>query len=184
MVGKGRLPNRSIANSVREDKIQALYTAHHGALVRYADGFLGDASRAEDVVQEAYIRFWGVAKDRFLEQPLAYLYRIVHNLALDGCRKTQRERSVLSEGRPGARLAEAVDADPSPESVVLYKDNLDIVMKAIEELPERTRIALEMHRFGGHKLKDIAAVLDISVPLAHKLVADGVEHCKKRLGWP
>ena len=172
--------------SVPEDKIQALYAAHHGALVRYAAGILGDSSRAEDVVQEAYIRFWSAAKDQLLEQPLAYLYRIVHNLAIDGCRKTQRERSVLTEDRAdaGAGLAEAAGDDPTPENILLHTDSLDGVMKAIEELPERTRIALEMHRFGGHKLKDIASVLGISATLAHKLVADGVEHCKKRLGWP
>ena len=57
-------------------------------------------------------------------------------------------------------------------------------MEAIAELPERTRIALEMHRFGGCKLKEIAAALGISIPLAHILVAEGVQHCKRRLGWP
>ena len=57
-------------------------------------------------------------------------------------------------------------------------------MEALAELPERTRIAFEMHRFGDAKIKEIAAVLNISLPLAYRLVADAVQHCKERLGWP
>jgi DNA-directed RNA polymerase specialized sigma24 family protein len=54
-------------------------------------------------------------------------------------------------------------------------------MAAIAELPERTQIALEMHRFGGCKLREIADHLGISVTLAHSLVAEGIEHCRRRL---
>ena len=39
------------------------------------------------------------------------------------------------------------------------------------ELPERTRVALEMHRFGGFKLREIAAHLGISVTVTHELIA-------------
>jgi RNA polymerase sigma-70 factor (ECF subfamily) len=73
---------------------------------------------------------------------------------------------------------------PDPEAIALYNDQFARVKDALSELPERTRIACEMHRFGGAKLREIAAFLDISVPLAHKLVAEGVEHCKERLEWP
>ena len=78
--------------------------------------------------------------------------------------------------RPGRTLR------PCPECSALYKDELKLVLEAMAELPERTRIALEMHRFGGCTLKEIAAALEISVTLAHILVADGVQHCKRRLG--
>ena len=49
------------------------------------------------------------------------------------------------------------------------------------ELPERTRIALELHRFGECTFKEIAAHLGISVGLAHALVIQGLEHCRARL---
>lgn len=157
---------------------------HRGALVDYASGIVGDRASGEDVVQEAWLRFDAAADGRFLDHPLSYLYRVVRNLALDGRRRTQREAMVVT----GHDLDEAAeispDEQPTQETVALYKDEFDLVMAAIAELPERTRTALEMHRFGGAKLKEIAAVLGISVPLAHVLVADGVRHCKKRLGWP
>jgi RNA polymerase sigma-70 factor (ECF subfamily) len=54
-------------------------------------------------------------------------------------------------------------------------------MDALAELPERTRIAVEMHRFGGCTLKEIAEHFGISVSMAQVLVTDGVRHCQSRL---
>lgn len=165
-----------------DSEIEPLYAAHQGALVRYALGILGDSARAEDVVQEAYIRFWNAARDRLVEEPVAYLYRIVRNLALDTYRQGQRERTAMTKTDQLAGLDPTADTSPTPEHAIQYRDDLDRVTTALAELPERTRIALEMHRLGGCKLREIAAALGISTSLAHKLVADGVEHCKRRLG--
>ena len=52
---------------------------------------------------------------------------------------------------------------------------------AMAELPERTRIALEMHRLGGCKLREIAERLGISESMAHVLVKDGIKHCQRRM---
>ncbi len=52
---------------------------------------------------------------------------------------------------------------------------------AFAELPERVRIAVEMHRFGGARLREIAAELGVSVTVAHELVVTGVAHCRSRL---
>ena len=54
-------------------------------------------------------------------------------------------------------------------------------LSLMAELPTRTRIALEMHRFGGSTLRDIADHLGISIGSAHRLVVDGLEHCRERL---
>lgn len=72
--------------------------------------------------------------------------------------------------------ASCPDAGPSPEAVVLHRDDYARVAAAMAELPERTRIALEMHRFGGAKLREIAAFLGISLPLAEHLASAWVDH--------
>jgi RNA polymerase sigma-70 factor (ECF subfamily) len=45
-------------------------------------------------------------------------------------------------------------------------------------------MALEMHRFGGCRLKEIADRLGVSVTTAHTLVAEGIAHCRRRLKRP
>jgi RNA polymerase sigma-70 factor (ECF subfamily) len=169
---------------MRQGSALGLFMENRAALVDYASGLTGNRAQAEDVVQEAWLRFDEASERRFLDDPLAYLYRIVRNLALDGRRRMRRESRVVATVGVDTVAELSADARPSPETVLLYKDEYALVMEAIAELPERTRIAVEMHRFGGRKLREIAATLGISVAMAHVLVSEGIQHCKKRLGWP
>jgi RNA polymerase sigma-70 factor (ECF subfamily) len=157
-----------------------LFVEHRRSLIDYATRIVGSRAHAEDVVQEAWMRFDEVSRHRLLDEPLGYLYRIVRNLALDGRRSQAREERYLVRGAD--LQAEGVAEDlPSPEAQAADRGDLRAVQAALLELPERTRIALEMHRFGGATLSDIADFLDISVGLAHALVHDGLEHCRARL---
>lgn len=85
------------------------------------------------------------------------------------------------------RTADGIDYEslaedrPRQDKIIEDRDDLRIVIDAMAELPDRTRLALEMHRFDGMKLKEIAAELGISVALAHSLVYEGINHCRKRL---
>jgi len=158
----------------------ALFVEHRRSLIDYATGIVGSRAHAEDVVQEAWLRFDEVSRQRLLDEPLSYLYRIVRNLALDGRRSLVREERYLVRG-VDLQAEGVVEDRPSPEAEAVARGDLQLVRAAMLELPERTRIALEMHRFGGATLKDIAHFLDISIGLAHALVNDGLEHCRTRL---
>jgi RNA polymerase sigma-70 factor (ECF subfamily) len=162
------------------DKHLTLYLAHRQKLVHYASGIVADPGRAEDVVQEAYLRFSTAADERVLQQPVGFLYRIVRNLAFDLRRRRLLEDKTL-ELQDEAGLAGIVDSAPSPEDAAIRQQEFVRVVTAMEALPERTRIALEMHRFGGFTLKQIAERLGISVSLAHVLVAEGVKQCQRAL---
>lgn len=164
--------------SVKSDKAKLdLFIAHRSALIDYAKPILGCRARAEDVVQEAYLRFDGVPSGRTLDEPVGFLFRIVRNLALDLSRRLGRE------GRLHIQVeSEDIAADrPSPEAEALHRDQLQAVLQALDELPERTRIAVRMHRLDGCTLTQIAGHLGISVGLAHALVTDGIDHCRRRL---
>jgi RNA polymerase sigma factor (sigma-70 family) len=160
----------------------SVFTKHRHSLVDYAASIVGSRAHAEDLVQEAWLRFDEVSRQRFLGEPLAYLYRIVRNLALDGRRSGLRETRLLAS-QPAAVAVVSSSFTPTPERVALYKDELRLLHAALAELPKRTRVAFEMHRLGGCKLREIADHLGISIPLAQRLVADGLDHCRTRLGW-
>lgn len=168
--------------SLERDTALRLYVAHRRALIGYARTITGSQAHAEDLVQEAWVRFDEAMKGRFLDNAPAFLYRIVRNLALDGRRRDFREKRLFGTSLNEDAAHQQPDATPSPEAALLSKENYTQVMAAMAELPERTRIALEMHRIGGATLREIAEFLNISVSLAHILVIDGVEHCKHRLG--
>nr|WP_269807513.1 sigma factor [Pseudomonas sp. NMI795_08] len=67
--------------------------AHRPALVDYATPIVGCRARAEDVVQEAWLRFSRQPGDADIRHPASYLYRIVRNLALDQTRRTATEKA-------------------------------------------------------------------------------------------
>lgn len=156
-----------------------VFIEHRSALVNYANAIVGDFGRAEDVVQEAFLRFRSVSSGRLLDEPVGYLYRIVRNLALD-----LKRRLALESRHVGGSLdavAETAAGAGAGEAAMIAREELRRVAEALAELPERTRIALEMHRFGGFKLREIADHLGISVSMAQVLVVEGVKHCESRL---
>lgn len=157
----------------------ALYSAHRHALTSYANGIVGDHARAEDVVQEAWLRFVSAMSKGSLDEPVGYLYRIVRNLSVDCRRRMARERVVESEDLSQAESLP--DGLASPEIQASAREDLRRLVEVMEELPERTRIAIEMRRIDGCKLKEIAARLGVSVPAAYQIVAEGLAHCNRRL---
>lgn len=157
-----------------------IYLRHRAALVDYATPILGERSRAEDVVQEAYIRLRNSPSIGLLDDPRGYLYRIVRNLAFDARRRLSLEQRYSPPDGEEAVLAVPDDA-PSIETDLIARQELASVLEAFTELPERTRIAMEMHRFGGCKLREIATHLGVSQSLAHKLVVQGTMHLQRRM---
>lgn len=160
-----------------EDPNLRIFVAHRAELVSYAAAILGDRARAEDLVQDAYIRIMQ-SGERELTEPLRYWRRTIRNLAIDVLRGRMVEGRHMSALETFATAAEDV---PSQEDALAHKAELRIVLDALAELPERSRRALEMHRFEGLKLKDIAQRLGISIGLAHTLVHDALDHCRRRL---
>ena len=163
-----------------DDKLQ-LYLAHRLALVDYATPIVGCRARAEDVVQEAWLRFSRQKSEADIRHPASYLYRIVRNLAVDQTRRITTERTQPDSDE---LLAGLPAFDASPEQAVSQQDELSAISRALEELPSRTRTAFEMHRLGGHTLQQVAEHLNVSVSLVHQLVRDALSHCLARLEDP
>ncbi len=162
-----------------ESEILTLYTTHQRMLVNYAYSIVNDSARAEDIAQDAYMRFCSAMADEWRDNPVGYLYRIVRNLALDCRRRTLFERGLFSG--TDDEIAVVPCEAPNPEGQAIQQNEMDCLLAALNELPERTRIAIEMHRFGGYKLREIALHLNVSVSMAQYLIKEGIKHCQHRL---
>jgi RNA polymerase sigma factor (sigma-70 family) len=161
------------------DSTLALYIEHREQLLSYANRIVRDRASAEDVVQEAWLRFsTRSGQDEQITQPLAYLYTIVRNLALNWTNRAARHGPVpLPEP-----AMESVPADePSAERVLYYRDELRLLQEAIAELPERTQTAFYLYRIDGWTLQQVADRLGVSVVRAHQLVKEAGLHAARRL---
>ncbi|MBA5868513.1 MAG: sigma-70 family RNA polymerase sigma factor [Nitrospira sp. CR2.1] len=155
-----------------------LYLSHRGELINYAAGIVGCRTMAEDVVQEAYLRFHRPADRPDVATPVGYLFRIVRNLAVDWSRRLTLERRHIDVCETPPAVAES---RPSPEEEVASRQELQLVMDALAELPERTRLALELHRFGGFTMEQIGTRLNLSATSAHNLIHQALAHCQSRV---
>ena len=159
------------------------FLKHRDALVAYATPLVGDRMRAEDVVQEAWLRFSAATRKnggnaRPITYPVAYLYRIVRNLAIDFAGRLNAEAwHPSSDAVLSAVPANTVD----PEQQAVYRDQLQAVAAALDELPERTRRAFDLHRFDEKTYTEIGEILGISQARAHGLVREAVAYCTRRL---
>lgn len=150
----------------------SLFIEHRGSLVDYATGLVGSRAHAEDLVQEAFIRFAPAQRSgSTVEQPLAYLYRIVRNLALDATRRRALEQRQRQDGPTWWMVP---TAPRTPEQELRYRENLGRVERILSELPKDTRVAVEMHRLGGYTLQEVADHLGVSVPTVHRMVRDAL----------
>lgn len=166
----------------QDDDRLKLYLTHRSALVDYATPLMGGSrAQAEDVVQEAYFRFVpplaGAAPTAGVDRPLAYLYRIVRNLAFDMLRRSGAEMRRETQ----AMQLDAGLAAPAPDEEFQARDELRRAQAALAELPERTRRAFELHRFHDFTFQQVAETLGISVTSAHRLVRETVVHVTQRL---
>lgn len=145
-----------------------VYIANRTALVAYATRILGSRETAEDIVQDAFLRFAPAnTNSGSSTQTVAYLYKIVRNLSLDFIKRQKLENREKQNELPYWSIPNDV---PTPEDFVVVNDEVRQISAILDDLPFEVRVALEMHRFGGYTLEEIAAHLDISVATAHRHV--------------
>jgi RNA polymerase sigma-70 factor (ECF subfamily) len=134
-----------------------LYRTYAHDLRRFAVYLSGSGVLADDLVSEAFVRAW-TARDRIeFSTVRGYLFAIVRNLFLQQQRH-QRRREPLDE--------QMIDDRPGPEERACDHDNLQLVLAALNELPEIDRAAVLMRAGEGLAYEEIAAALGISVGAA------------------
>lgn len=165
------------------DYRHGLYVAHRPALIRYATRISGSRDAAEDIVQDAWLRFAPAAtKADNARQALAYLYRIVRNLAFD---VMKHRRVELREQQTGDPPFWSIPPEVrTPEEELLLQDDMRQAALVLDSLAPEIRIAVEMHRFDGYTLEEVASHLDISVATAHRYVKGALLRIAMRLGEP
>lgn len=133
-------------------------------------------SRAEDVLQDAYLRLITVSSHPSAPNArVSYVFQVIRNLAIDHYRKQELEHKYLCAEE------EAVDmhtGEATPDSIQISVQTLNIIETALKQLPARTRYAFEMYRVHGLQQKEIAKRLGVSPTLVNFMIRDALVHCK------
>jgi DNA-directed RNA polymerase specialized sigma24 family protein len=84
--------------------------AHRAMLVNVARGFVGCASRAEDVVHDVFVKLVEFPNQDAVRQPVAYVTRMVRNASIDALRRQSFEHPSHGRGRRLRRAVAGADA--------------------------------------------------------------------------
>ena len=124
---------------------------------------LGTVADAEDVVQEARLKMLEGAATP--DNPEAYLFRTVANLAVDHLRREKVRRKHY----PGPWLPEPVAEDASGDALVELADSLSVgLLFMLERLAPGERVVFLLREAYDFSFNDIAELLHISVPAARQ----------------
>jgi len=165
-----------------ERAFEALVDRHYGMMLAVARGYVRTRSVAEEVVQEAWL---GVLNgiDRFEGRSSlkTWIMRIVANIAMSrGEREarslpfsafaSEQDEPVVdperfrdeTDGFPGHWRAYPGNWASLPDEALLGRETLDVVMRAIEELPMPQRVVITMRDVAGCSAEEVCGTLDVS----------------------
>lgn len=150
------------ARSGDENAFAELVAAHadrvYGALRRFGL----DASEAEEVAQDVFLRAWrGLAGFQERAQLSTWLYRIAFNEAQ---RRLSRRGPPAAEPDPdGADPVEAIPESPQlgPEASALDREFEEVLQRALAQLPAEWRAAVVLRDIEGLSTEEAAAVAGV-----------------------
>lgn len=143
---------------------------HGDDLYRFAHYLTHDHGLAEDLVQDTLLRAWEKRGTFRGESSLrTWLHRILHNLAIDRTRRDSREVAVDDVEERWHDDAYTVDADAVIERARLREELQD----ALVRVPEVMRTTVVLHDVEGWTVREIAELLDISLPAAKQRLRRG-----------
>ena len=173
----GEAMSATQATPARNDLVE-LFLAKKPGLIQMASRITGCQCLAEDIVQDTMMKLCESGMDGEVQSPVAYLFRMVRNLAIDCARRRAKECGLGELGEDSAELAAF---HPCTETQMARCQALRLVMAALQELPERTRQAFELHRIDGVSQREIASKMRVSPTLVNFMVRDAHNHCRLKL---
>jgi RNA polymerase sigma-70 factor (ECF subfamily) len=140
----------------RQEALAEAYRRHAGAVFGLARRLLGDTTRAEEIVQEVYLRFWNrpEAFDPGRGSLRAFLLAQCHGRSVDLLRADRARRQ-----REERDLRRTAEAGYDVEHEVWDLTVADRMRDALASLPEGERLAIGLAYYGGHSYREVAELL-------------------------
>jgi RNA polymerase sigma-70 factor (ECF subfamily) len=162
----------------QQSALAEAYRRHAGAVFALARRLLRDATLAEEVVQEVFLRLWNQPEkfDPARGSLRSYLLAQCHGRAVDLLRSESSRR--LREERDVRRTAEG-GYDLEHEVVDLAV--AERVKEALQVLPEGERQAIALAYFGGHTYREVADLLGEPEGTVKSRIRSGLKRMKGEL---
>ncbi|OLZ72168.1 RNA polymerase subunit sigma-24 [Streptomyces sp. IMTB 2501] len=163
------------------DTATDVFEEHRPLLTGVAYRMLGRLPDAEDVVQDAWLR-WSRADRAAVREPRAYLVRITTRLAIDRLRQVQaRGETYVGPWLPEPYLTEFGDTAPDAADRAELSDSVSFaVLVVLESLSPLERAVFVLREAFGYPYAEIAALLDRGEAAVRQLAGRARRHVDER----
>ena len=156
------LPDQASAEPPGWETIEELFTALESPLLSYALRLTGDGDVAEDLVQEAFMKLHAQFSE--VREPRRWLYRTVHNMALNHRRQAGKIVSLnlpTVEGESAAQ--DTADPQPLPDEQIARWEGIGLVRLSLETLDDRSRELIRLKFNEEMSYKEISARTGLTI---------------------
>jgi RNA polymerase sigma-70 factor (ECF subfamily) len=154
-----------------------LFEQYRSELINIAYGMLGNLSDAQDIVQDAYLRWDNIDLEK-VDNPGAYLKTIVSRLCIDHFRSAKKQR----EKYYGPWLPEPITSSNnlSPDTnIELHEDLTIALLHLLESLSSEQRAIYLLHDIFGYKFSEVAELLNKTSAACRKAAQPARNHIRK-----
>jgi RNA polymerase sigma-70 factor (ECF subfamily) len=165
--------------------LEALMRKYYPRILNFIYRFLGNRQVAEDLTQEVFLK---VYKSAFKYTPRSqfqtWLYTIAKNTALNELRRKRglfvsTDQTFNSDGNELTK--EIADYETAPDKDLMHKEKAAMIRQAIDDLPEKQRMAVILRRFEDFSYAEIAATLKVSDKAVKSLLSRAKLNLKHNL---
>ncbi len=159
-------------NELTEIDFKQFFDNHFTQIKNYIFYKSGDAKLSEDIAQDTFLALWDNRKKINKNTVLAYLYKISNNAFINEV-KHQKVQRKYEFG-----FTETM-SNETPEFIIEVKEFEKKLFRAIDELPEKSRVVFLMNRIDKHSYAEISKLLDISQKAVEKRMHKALEVLRK-----
>lgn len=141
--------------------VEEAFLALEAPLLAYALRLLKETAMAQDIVQEAFVRLnsqFGSVQD-----PRRWLYRTVHNLALNQQRNDRKVVPLHPPAEGDQPAHDPADPQPLPDEEIIRIESIGLVRLSVNALDERSRELVRLKFNDGLSYKEMSARTGLTV---------------------
>ena len=176
------------AHEAAAELARRLDARYRTPLMNYFLRRVRDRAEAEDLTQEVFLRIVRRPDPAPLENAEVFLFSIAANLLRDRARRAVSHRradhrSLDDPGDDLSQLPSLIEAR-APDRVLMSQESLGEVLRALDELGERTRDIFILYKLEKMKHREIGALYGLSASAVEKYVRKATAHLARRFGRP
>lgn len=156
--------------------LNQLFSGWYQPVYAIAYRYFGEVEPAREVCQQAFLQVQ--QKLGTLKDPASFrvwLYRMVINL----CHSEARRLSARRRHYEGYREVRSLGVAPGPDDLYQRRERTEIVLAALQQIPEEQRAVIIMKEYEGLKFREIAEVLELSESTVKSRLYYGLKALRK-----